>query len=144
MEKSKLAVNQGQAEQTKDNIVGYKLKAEFEDRRVHISRMLFLSPNNLETFMRPEFEAYKEVEKLKVLDVWFDPVFIKVKEMRGFTFDDETWVVEKGSGWAKFGGVSQNTHCFIAYLAEIEEDIKEMQDKKEKIEDMVRFMEQQS
>lgn len=144
MEKSKLATNQSQAEQTKESIVGYKLKAEFEDRRVHISRMLGLSPNNLETFMRPEFKAYRDAEKLKVLDVWFDPVYRKEKELRGFTFDDETWVVEKGSGWAKFGGVSQNTHCFIAYLAEIEEDIKEMQDKKEKIEDMVRFMEQQS
>lgn len=143
MEKSKLAVNQSQAEQIKDNIVGYKLKAELEDRRVRISRMLGLSPNNLETFMRPEFEVYRDAEKLKVLDVWFDPVFKKEKELRGFTFDDETWVAEKGSGWAKFGGVSQNTHGFIAYLAEIEEDIKEMQDKKEKIEDMVRFMEQQ-
>lgn len=64
-----------------------------------------------------------------------------VKEIRTFTLENETCTVEKGSGVAKFGDVSQSVDDFIAYRAEIEDEIRKLHKKLQKVNDIIKFME---
>lgn len=64
-----------------------------------------------------------------------------VKEIKTFTLENETCTVEKGSGSAKFGDVSQSIDDFIAYRAEIEDEVRKLQEKIQKVNDIIKFME---
>ena len=78
---------------TKEELIGYKIKPEFESIRDTIAKALNTHSKDLDngTFLPPKGFVFQDAVKLKVLDLWFEPVYNHNSPFQVGDWVMETW-----------------------------------------------------